>query len=900
MKRTRRILAFLIALIMVLSFIPFNVFGAPSEEEKANLVEIQFGNSNNITQNGNTATITYDNGTVTVTATNLDIDKNENWDYGNGTGTMCLAYTTDTEVTFTTAPNENYNDFIFIGGQPQEIENHSYIVSDLSLGSEVRLDFDFNYNGGGNNGESRNFTIDFHEASYNVEDTIVTPSVEGAIDYRNVVVEETTLITLTNFDSSTMEAVVSDGNDNGWSVRLIANENNQVSLANRDSDGGIPNGVLHFDVHAKGNNNGGNGENLPQPNNPANTSATLNYKVTGDIEYDEEMGTGVGFAINGTTYDIDWQKAQFTEGISYERDENGQLILDENNEPIPVKDPETFEPMNKKMGVTITGDTIEYYNDTETNKVSFVFVTAWDNVIESIKINGQIINNLPQTREELITHYTHQAMEISVDDIDNSEVWNIEVVARRANKNELYMGNFLWDYNPKGYTGPEDKILNASLIFVEAEYNGHKYKTVEEINSLGGLYNWHNATRKKKYTDNREGVGSATFPTGTKLTVKIIPDAGYQLVDFGINGGKFDPQEEIGTYTFEIQGGNFHLQATIAQVEDVVKTKSEKIESGTITLGGEENSMAVGTARLDVNDIELNKEQISNFEEAAEGYDIKDYVDISLYNTVFKGKESESWDTQVKDLKNDATITLKLEEGVNGNEVVIVHEKHDGTYEIIPVTYDPETNTITFKTKSFSNYAIATKKETNNIEVKKDNVQLSFEGEGESKDYSLTITNLLDLTDDELKEMGITRAQYNELYDKVKENTKEHGTLLLFYDITVNDKDGKAVEKGKFSIKLPLTEELKKYNSFKLLYINDEMKAEDVVELKVEGDYLVGTLPHLSAYALVGEVVEETSTSSPKTGDNIILYVSIFAVATVLGGVMVIRRKNNTKKKVQH
>ena len=32
------------------------------------------------------------------------------------------------------------------------------------------------------------------------------------------------------------------------------------------------------------------------------------------------------------------------------------------------------------------------------------------------------------------------------------------------------------------------------------------------------------------------------------------------------------------------------------------------------------------------------------------------------------------------------------------------------TYEIIKIdSYDPETNTITFKTKSFSNYAIATK-----------------------------------------------------------------------------------------------------------------------------------------------------------------------------------------------
>ena len=64
---------------------------------------------------------------------------------------------------------------------------------------------------------------------------------------------------------------------------------------------------------------------------------------------------------------------------------------------------------------------------------------------------------------------------------------------------------------------------------------------------------------------------------------------------------------------------------------------------------------------------------------------------------------------ELKELNNEATITLQLENGVNGNEVVIVHEKHDGTYEIIPTTYDSATNTITFKTSSFSNYAIASK-----------------------------------------------------------------------------------------------------------------------------------------------------------------------------------------------
>lgn len=134
---------------------------------------------------------------------------------------------------------------------------------------------------------------------------------------------------------------------------------------------------------------------------------------------------------------------------------------------------------------------------------------------------------------------------------------------------------------------------------------------------------------------------------------------------------------------------------------------NELLKNGTIELGGEE--IDSGSVVLSVNDVTLTKEQISNFEEKANGYEISSYLNINLDQVIYKGTATDVWTNELKELNNEATITLRLEEGVNGNEVVIVHEKHDGTYEIIPTTYNPETNTITFKTSSFSNYAIASK-----------------------------------------------------------------------------------------------------------------------------------------------------------------------------------------------
>ena len=661
--------------------------------------------------------------------------------------------------------------------------------------------------------------------------------------------------------------------------------------------------AIQIEEYREENNNGGNDNGNPgydTQNCQGNGTSTLNYNITGVIEYTSGGGYnhGISFKINDIPYRADDSKITYTEDTAYERDGNGQIILDDNNNPIVIKDPETMEPMTEKTGLNITGDTIHYDYDTNTNKVRFTFCMAPGTLMTGLKINNQTINNLPHTREELEACYRDHTIEIDVDDIDKADTYNIEIEARYPNSNEEFLGNFLWDYNPEGYTGPDDKILNGTLAFVEAEYKGVKYTTEEEINSLGGVYIWRDAVRKKKYTDEREGVGEAQFPVGTKLTVKIIPDAGYQLVDFGVNGGVFDPQEEIGTYTFIVEGGPFHLQATIAQVEDVVKTKSEQIASGSITLGGTEKSMTVGTARLDVDDIELTSEQISNFEEAAEGYDIKNYIDISLFNTVFKGKETESWDTAVKDLENEATITLKLEEGVNGEEIVIVHEKHDGTYEIIPVQYDPETNTITFKTKSFSNYAIATKQnEQEKYTIEAGDFIVVF-SDDEGHEFKLTVMELMNLTDEELKLLDLTRAEYEEAKKELVKRLEKYGTILNVYNIMIENEDEKE-HTGEVIIKIKMTDEMKKYNTFKLICIDEDTIGEkDVVELKEENGYLVGHLYHLSSYALVGEYVEAKVINNPKTGDNIGTFIAMFTISAL--GVFMISKSSKMKKAIKH
>ena len=134
----------------------------------------------------------------------------------------------------------------------------------------------------------------------------------------------------------------------------------------------------------------------------------------------------------------------------------------------------------------------------------------------------------------------------------------------------------------------------------------------------------------------------------------------------------------------------------------------------------------------------------------------------------------------------------------------------------------------------------------------------------------------------------------------------KYGTILNVYDITVTDNE--KVHTGEITFKLKMTEEMKKYNTFRLVCIDgDTIKDNDIAVLKQEGEYLVGNLYHLSNYALVCDNVESTTTdvaqetttsSNPKTGDNIITLISMFAVSTL--GACTILIFNKKTKTIKH
>ena len=109
------------------------------------------------------------------------------------------------------------------------------------------------------------------------------------------------------------------------------------------------------------------------------------------------------------------------------------------------------------------------------------------------------------------------------------------------------------------------------------------------------------------------------------------------------------------------------------------------------------------------------------------------------------------------------------------------------------------------------------------------------------------------------------------------------------------------ISNTKMKIKIALPEDLKGFNKYEVVYIsNDEIK--ETIPATVEDGYIVFETSHLSQYGIIATKVEEKTeqtkneTNNPKTGDNIAVYISVFAVAVAgITATMIIKKRNLNK-----
>lgn len=331
------------------------------------------------------------------------------------------------------------------------------------------------------------------------------------------------------------------------------------------------------------------------------------------------------------------------------------------------------------------------YASGEISNLISIQLAFGDGNIGSVTVNGEKINVPEGTKDRL---------EFSV---APASEYVIVVTKAKSSSSSDVPRTIIWD---------SDKNNNSSLKDDEILKNG----SIEILDIKDKSGNSIGLDGVKQ--DTAKNNGWANILPGYKVILKLKPDYGYQLTSIKINGETLTAKEEESTFEYTMPDTNVHLSGIFEKVDDKVTTDTEKVKEGKIEI--DESEVDSGSVVLSVSDAVLTEEQTAKFKEKAEGYEISAFLGIHLDRVLYKGTDSDVWSKELNDLKNEATVTLKLEEKINGNEIKIIHEKSDGTFEIIPADYNAAENTITFKTSSFSNYAIASKTE-NNIESKENN-----------------------------------------------------------------------------------------------------------------------------------------------------------------------------------
>ena len=194
-----------------------------------------------------------------------------------------------------------------------------------------------------------------------------------------------------------------------------------------------------------------------------------------------------------------------------------------------------------------------------------------------------------------------------------------------------------------------------------------------------------------KDIDQSASHGYGSIVPGSEITLRVAPEYGYQLDSITINGQSLTPSADTSTYTYTMPDANVHICGIFTKKEDQTELKTDKVKNALIQLA--ENEITSGNSRLTIKDAVLTQQQQEAFEKAAGDYQIVGYFDIKLAQILYKNSAADLWVNDIAALKNPAKVSLQLgaDLEVEGNDLIVIHENSDGTYEVIPASFDSAT-----------------------------------------------------------------------------------------------------------------------------------------------------------------------------------------------------------------
>jgi len=198
------------------------------------------------------------------------------------------------------------------------------------------------------------------------------------------------------------------------------------------------------------------------------------------------------------------------------------------------------------------------------------------------------------------------------------------------------------------------------------------------------------------------------------VTIKLIPDYGYQLSGASINGVTLAPQTEVSTFTFKMPDTNVHFKGIFTQTSDEINTSATKVSSASFENGA--NAAPSGNLRLTV--IDSNEDTTNALAQVANAVSAE-AVNLTLDQIVSKGN-GNSWETPVTQFSQPVKMKLKVADYDTAAGYEVVRE-HNGNLTKLTTSVS-EDGTLTFETNQFSTYFIVkTAKKADNGNAKTEN-----------------------------------------------------------------------------------------------------------------------------------------------------------------------------------
>ena len=391
------------------------------------------------------------------------------------------------------------------------------------------------------------------------------------------------------------------------------------------------------------------------------------------------------------------------------------------------------------------------------------------------------------------------------------------------------------------------------------------------------------------------------------VTIKLIPDYGYQLSGASINGVTLAPQTEVSTFTFTMPDTNVHFKGIFTQTQDEINTTGTKVSSASVENGA--NAAPSGNLRLTVEDSDANTTNaLAQVENAVSAEAVK----LTLDQIVSKG-DGTNWENPVTQL--DQPVKMKLQvadyDTAAGYEVV---REHNGNLTKLTTSVS-ENGTLTFETNQFSTYFIvktAKKADNGNAKTEKSSNTSSTTASSAagSTDNAITaqsvsgegvpainiasaadqLLNLAKLSEDENKAVKAGNKTQFVLSASGMTPTKEEIALIQsvlgnnvigqYLNLNLTFKiSGRADRQitdlsAPMYIAITIPQNLVNHDS-SIERIYRIVRIHDGVATLIDGTYDAATnqftfaTDGFSTYALVYEDVNTTLTGrSPKTGDN--------------------------------